>query len=266
MDDARRPDHVDAVRAMFFALLAAAGVRGLQRFVPGWPPEAFGLLQQSLFFAVPLLYSAAVRLPPLRASGFIRLPLRQAVLVLLGSFGTMWLLQGLNELQPPLLEWLGLGKEVRREKELLVQGLRSAQAGGTLFAAVLYGVVSPLCEETLFRGLVFRGLARRSGPLLPLVLTTVLFAAMHGTWVQFALMLVLGFYFGLLRWLTGSLWAGILAHAANNFAVLILSAQYGPEVDAIRGPWWVYPLSAIVFAGAMMLLALDRRERGATST
>jgi membrane protease YdiL (CAAX protease family) len=265
MNDPRRPDHVDAVRAMFFALLAASGVQGLVQLLPGWPSEAFRLLLQGVFFAVPLLYAAAVRLPPLEASGFVRLPLRQAALVLLASFGTMWLLQGLNELQPPFLEWLGLGKAVRREKEFLLQGLKSAQDGGTLFTALLYGVVSPLCEETLFRGLVFRGLAQRSGPLLPLALTTVLFAAIHGTWVQFALMFVLGLYFGVLRWLTGSLWAGILAHAANNFAVLILSARYGPDMDAIRGPWWVYPLSAIVFAGAMLLLVLDRRGKAVTS-
>jgi len=261
MNETRRPDHVDAARAMFLALLAALGVQGLLRLWPGGPPGAVGLLQQAAFFGIPLLYAAATRLPPWEASGFVRLAPGRAVLVLGASFGTLWLLEGLNELQMPLLDLLGLGAEVEKERHVLSEGFRSAQEGGTLFAGLLFGVVSPVCEETLFRGLVFQGLARRFGAVGALALTSVLFAAMHGHWVQFGLMLVLGLHFGLLRWLTGSLWAGILAHASNNIAVLVLAARYGPGVENFRGPGWIYPLSAIVYLGAVLLLGLGRRER-----
>ncbi|HLF94288.1 MAG TPA: CPBP family glutamic-type intramembrane protease, partial [Planctomycetota bacterium] len=78
---------------------------------------------------------------------------------------------------------------------------------------------------------------------------------------QAPMMVLLGLYFGTLVWLTGSLWAGVIAHAANNFAVLVVTQKYGSAAAAFRAPWWMYVLSAVVFAGAMVLLAIDRRER-----
>lgn len=260
-----RPDHVDAARAMFAALVGVAVVRGVAQAVKGLPMEAFGLLQQAVFFVVPLVYARVVRLSPWSSSGFVRLPLRKAALVLLASLGTMWLLQGLNALQPPLFRWLGFENEVLQEREQLVRGLESTQEKGVAFAAFLYALVSPVCEETLFRGLVFRGFLRRFGFLFPLLFTSLIFAAMHGTLIQFALMLVLGMYFAVMVRLTGSLWAGILAHAANNGAVLALTKVYGTRLESLGGPWWMYPLSALVLAGAVALLWLDRPDRATSA-
>ncbi len=251
---------------MFFALLVPLAVWLLIALGVGWPGEVFHLVQQASFLLVPLVYARAVGLRPLETSGYVRLPLRKAALVLVASFGSMWLLQGLNELQDPILTWLGMGKKAAQERVQLARGLEVAQQQGMLLAGFIFGVVAPLCEETLFRGLVFRGFARRLGSMPTLAITSVFFAAMHGTRVQFALMLALGLYFGALVWLTGSLWAGILAHAANNIVVLILTAKYGVRMETLRGPWWIYPLSAVVFAGAMTLLALDRRGKVATSS
>lgn len=258
-----RPDHVDAARAMFVALLAVAGVRVLAQAFAGEGPGkipvwVFGLAQQAAFLLPPLAYARAAGLRPLESSGFVRLPLRKLGLVLLASLGTMWLLQGLNAAQPAIFRWLGWEEKVLAEKELLVRSLESSQEKGLLFSVLIYAVVSPLCEETLFRGLVFRGFMRRFGTMVPLLFTSLVFAAMHDTLIQFALMLALGMFFALLVRLTGSLWAGIVAHAANNGAVLILTRAFGMRLDSLDGPWFMYPLSALVLAGALLLLALDR--------
>ncbi len=256
-----RPDHVDAARAMFFALLGVGAVWGLSSVAKGVPPEGFSLLMEAGFFAIPLLYARAVKLRPLEASGFARLGLRQAALVLLASLGTMWLLHGLSVIEMQVFEWAGLGEEVRREVAQLDRQVQDLQEKGSALAVLLLVVAAPICEETLFRGLVFRGFARRFGFGVSLVLTTFFFTVLHQTRVQAPMMVLLGLYFGTLVRLTGSLWAGVIAHAANNFAVLVVTQKYGSGAAALRAPAWMYLLSAIVFAGAMILLAIDRRER-----
>lgn len=261
-----RPDHVDAARAMFLALLGVGAVWLLTAVVKGVPPEGFSLLMEAGFFAIPLLYARAVKLRPFEASGFARLGARQAALVLLASFGTMWLLHGLSVIEVRVFEWAGLGEEVRREIAQLDDQLRDLQEKGAALAVLLLVGAAPLCEEVLFRGLVFRGFARRFGFGVSLVLTTFFFTVLHQTRVQAPMMVLLGLYFGTLVRLTGSLWAGVIAHAANNLAVLVVTQKYGSAAAAFRAPWWMYALSAVVFAGAMMLLAIDRRERDKIQT
>src|SRR5262245_46859284 len=107
MKETGRPDHVDAARAMFFALLGPFFVWVFIKLGVGWPVEVFHLVQQGAFFAVPLLYAAVVGFRPLEVNGYTRLTLRKMVLVVMASFGSMWLLQGLNELQEPILTWMG---------------------------------------------------------------------------------------------------------------------------------------------------------------
>lgn len=262
-----RPDHVDAARAMVLALLAVAGVWGLSFAARGVPPEGLSLLMEAAFFSIPLLYARAVKLPPLEASGFVRLGFGKIGLVLLASLGTMWLLHGLSVIEMDLFERAGFGEEVRHEVAQLDRQLEAVRDKGLWLAALLLCVAAPLCEETLFRGLVFRGFTRRFGVGVSLVFTTFFFTILHQTRVQAPMMILLGLYFGMLVRLTGSLWAGVIAHAANNSAVLIVTQKYGSAAASLRAPWWMYVLSAVVFVGAMTLLAIDRRgeARGASA-
>ncbi|ATB38736.1 CAAX amino terminal protease family protein [Cystobacter fuscus] len=79
------------------------------------------------------------------------------------------------------------------------------------------GIGAPLCEEFFFRGVFFRGLLARGGPpWRALFFSAALFSAFHLDRMGFVSRLELGLVFGWLLWRTGSLWPGILAHAANN--------------------------------------------------
>lgn len=76
-------------------------------------------------------------------------------------------------------------------------------------------VVAPLSEETLYRGIVFAGLAQRV-PFLPAALISgLLFAIPHGIGVL-APILVLGTGLAWIYARTGTLWAPILAHSLVN--------------------------------------------------
>lgn len=75
--------------------------------------------------------------------------------------------------------------------------------------------VAPLSEETLYRGVLFAGLAQRL-PFLPAALASgLLFAIPHGIGVL-APILVLGTGLAWIYARTGTLWAPIMAHSLVN--------------------------------------------------
>jgi len=88
-----------------------------------------------------------------------------------------------------------------------------------------FGVlVAPLVEEILFRGLLFPALARRSGAVVALVASSMLFGALHasqlaGAWAQVALIIAVGALLTLVRWWWHSLAASWLVHAGYNAAL-----------------------------------------------
>jgi membrane protease YdiL (CAAX protease family) len=98
--------------------------------------------------------------------------------------------------------------------------------------------LNPIGEEILFRGVIQRSFARRFNPVLATVVNSVLFGLMylslHGLWHDAAgfhvrlasaalavfLMACIGAVFTLCRFLSGSLWPAVAAHAAFNLTVL----------------------------------------------
>jgi membrane protease YdiL (CAAX protease family) len=253
----REPDALDAVRVVAFALLAVAGV-GL--LVQAGMDQDLGLVLQGIsFFAVPILYARMAKLSPLGANGFFRITARQAALVLLASIATLWILKGVFDLQTIIFRRLDLMERTKAEEETIVRGIDSIMRTGTFVTVGLLAVIVPLCEETLFRGILFRGLTSRFGALFATAATATLFAVFHGSLVQFVLMVFLGVYFGVLVRMTGSLWSSVIAHGLNNLAVVGLNIFYGPRVEGFIAPWWMVALSAVVFGLAMTLLSMERR-------
>jgi membrane protease YdiL (CAAX protease family) len=79
-------------------------------------------------------------------------------------------------------------------------------------------LIAPLCEEILYRGLLWGAMERRSwNRWLILVITTVVFAAAHFELLRAPLLIVIGLPMGLARMLSGRLPASIIAHQINNF-------------------------------------------------
>lgn len=255
----REPDALDAARVLALALAAMAGAIFLIKV--GAPPEAAGVFQQLAFLAAPLLYARWAGLRPFVSSGFVALPLRRLVFVLIASLGSFWLLNGLVHLQDQVIRKAGYKKEAEVQEEKIRRGIEEAQKQGAAPALALLVLIPPLCEETFFRGILFRGLAARFGAGVALASTALLFALLHQMLVQTVLMVFLGCYFGLLVYLTGSLWSSILAHGVNNAAVLALMWIYKGKLPEFTAPWWMYVLSGLVFALGMTMLVLDRRTK-----
>lgn len=97
----------------------------------------------------------------------------------------------------------------------------------TLFFAVL--LISPVYEEMLFRGVLWRAMEYwRWNRWVILVVTTVLFSLAHFELLRTPLLVVITLPIALARLITGNLLASIVAHQTNNFlpaVVLLLSTQ-----------------------------------------
>jgi len=113
---------------------------------------------------------------------------------------------------------------------------------------ILLVLVAPLTEELLFRGIMLRGLLSRYRPAVAVVLTAVLFAALHLNPWQFISPLFLGIAFGWFYLRSGSVGLCVLAHAYSNGLLIVLSllplnipGLIGTPDSATVAfqPWWV---------------------------
>ncbi|MDE6712264.1 MAG: CPBP family intramembrane metalloprotease [Lachnospiraceae bacterium] len=91
---------------------------------------------------------------------------------------------------------------------------------GKLFFFV--GLLAPVCEEIVFRGILYTGFRKNGTPMQAILWTAVLFGLFHMNLNQMVYAAVLGFAFGLLREATGNIWAGIIGHISlNSYSVLM---------------------------------------------
>lgn len=125
----------------------------------------------------------------------------------------------------------------------------SAQAGRVSLplGILIYGVLSPLAEETVFRGITLQRLyllchenkSRKTAFLLAAGLSSLLFGVYHGSLVQGVYAAAMGFLLCLFLALGGNLFGVIVLHGGANVMTLFLS-----QAGAFRSA------SASVMAGA----------------
>ena len=133
----------------------------------------------------------------------------------------------------------------------LIDGVPSALI--VLLAVVL---VPALCEEALFRGLVFTGLRYHHGPGTAIVGSAFLFAAAHLNPWQFPALFLLGLFLsGLVHW-THSIYPAILGHAANNaLSVLAVNVRAQTGVDLL-GAVEPVPVPLVLAAGVALIVGI----------
>ena len=112
------------------------------------------------------------------------------------------------------LEWL---TGVKLADQPLVELLRSDIGFGTKVLVALPAILeAPILEELVFRGVVFRGLARSMPPWGAIALSGFVFALVHVNAATFIPLWMLGAAFAWLYWRTGTLLAPIAAHFLFN--------------------------------------------------
>ncbi|WP_437677679.1 ABC transporter permease subunit/CPBP intramembrane protease [Sorangium sp. So ce131] len=218
---------------------SAASVLGLGRRAGGVPSAGFSLAAfagvQVLFFYGSLLIDRASVAAQVAASqlGFFLLPTLSLVLgfgyspretlglrpvSVRGLCGAVLVgVSGWAALGGTVLRWFPAPEPLARELgELVLLGGKPY-----LVVLLLVAVTPAVCEELLFRGLVYAGL-RRAGPAAAIVVSALLFGLAHGSVHRLLPTFLLGLALGYTRHRTGSVLAGAVLHALSNGVVVSL--------------------------------------------
>jgi|GEM_PF-3489416 len=123
-----------------------------------------------------------------------------------------------------LVRWLAPSIEMGSIETL--EGIIQGQGWLGLLALVSSVLLAPVGEELIFRGVVYRGILNSFTPIKAIIWSGIAFALYHIDPVHVAAVLLMGVWFGWLRWYTGSIIPCILAHVTNN-AVWVLEARWG---------------------------------------
>ncbi|MEO5683392.1 MAG: CPBP family intramembrane glutamic endopeptidase [Chitinophagaceae bacterium] len=122
-----------------------------------------------------------------------------------------------------------------------------------IFSLVVMALLPAVFEETLFRGALQQVLiAWFKKPVVAIVITSILFSAMHISWFGFLPRFALGMVLGLLFYYSRSLWLSMLAHFLNNALAVTymyyLTTHNKPVKDAMddSSPIWMAVPAIIV--------------------
>jgi len=99
--------------------------------------------------------------------------------------------------------------------------LSAVGAGAAVWVILLAVVAAPLCEELIFRGMIFRGLRKGYGRWLSILAGAFLFAVVHPP-ISFVPVFALGIFAALAFEYSDAVWSGMLVHASYNAAVLLM--------------------------------------------
>lgn len=95
------------------------------------------------------------------------------------------------------------------------------------------GIVVPIAEELIFRGLIFRRLLDDMRPGWAIGISAFLFGAYHGNMLQFLYAGILGACFAYCYYRLESLWASVLLHMGANCWSVILT-QLAAKGTSVR--------------------------------
>ncbi len=125
---------------------------------------------------------------------------------------------------------------------------------------ILYGAVSPLAEELVFRGLIYRRMKRCLKTRQAVLLCGLLFGAYHGNLVQGIYGCVLGVAITAAYEWYGGMWAPVLFHGAANVGVFAVS--YDAERFRKMATPYACALWLAIAVGAAGVLLFWSRKKG----
>ena len=181
------------------------------------------------FVMPPLFYAALVKEKPLDYLGFKKMP----VIALLGVVA-MFTVLPFNSL---VTEWnesftlpesmAGLEEYFRMVQDmaddLMKKFLDVETVGGLVTNILMIAALAAIGEELLFRSVIQPFMIRICrNAFVGILVTSVLFSAMHFEFYGFIPRIILGIMLGYMFYITGSIWSSMLMHFVNNATIVVL--------------------------------------------
>ncbi|MEJ7589751.1 MAG: CPBP family intramembrane glutamic endopeptidase, partial [Ferruginibacter sp.] len=226
------------------------------------------------FFIPPVIYGLLCHQKP-----FVHLGLKKTidwrsagvvVMIMVAALPMVSALQELTELYPWSKAALAKFKLAEDEYNKAVAIMaKMDDFGDYLLSVFVIALLPAIFEETLFRGGIQNLLARWfKTPLLAIVITAIVFSAVHGSYLGFLSRFALGFLLGWIYHRTGNLWLSIIGHFLNNavgVTALYLTSKPGSKTENSvleqTLPLWTGLVSiAIVYALFMLFEKVSKNE------
>lgn len=99
---------------------------------------------------------------------------------------------------------------------------------------ILYGIVSPVAEEIVFRGIVYNRMRRQYSLWISLLGSSMLFGLYHGNIVQAVYGFLLGLLIAVMYEKYGSFLVPVILHGAANIAVYIVTSNHAVQIVGLK--------------------------------
>lgn len=227
-------------------------------------------LASFIVFCTPALILAKVVDPkPMQWLGFNRvMQLKQLLMVFLIAFTGLILSGALGELNqhiPLPAKWLAMAKEFEdKYKQSMLAMVAMKSVWDYLFALLAMAAAPAFFEEILFRGgfqQIFIGWTKNA--FLGILITSILFSAIHFSFFGFLPRTALGMILGYVFYYSRNIWMNIAMHFIYNGIIvtqLYFAGLKGKSVEKTMDenmPLW---LGVIAVTGVWVLLQMFRKE------
>jgi uncharacterized protein len=150
-----------------------------------------------------------------------------AIVCIVFAFPVVFWLGWLNE-HINLPEWMSsLEKDTSAQMEAF---LKVNNTFDIIINIIIIALLPAFCEEIFFRGALQRVMIHvTKSPWAGIIITAILFSALHLQFLGFLPRLFMGVVLGALYWYSGSLWTCVAAHFVYN-AVQVVAVAYAPKL------------------------------------
>ena len=186
-------------------------------------------------------------------------------LIMLCSMPLISALQDLNKMIPIPSHWKATFDRMEKKYSEQIEIIAQVKNWGQYIVSLIVIAFLPaVFEETFFRGALQNMLVRWwKSPWAAIIVTSILFSAIHLSWYGFMARAALGILLGAIFYYTKSLWLSIAAHFINNatyVTIMFALSRSGKPIDPNSAephiPMWAGLISlAIVF---LLLVSLIR--------
>jgi len=128
------------------------------------------------------------------------------------------------------------------------------------FTFLSAGVVGPILEEIMFRGLIFGELRKIMPIKIALVVQALLFGVYHIDLIQGTYAAIIGLFLGFVYYRTGSMIAPTVVHMAVNLFSFVMNAFFpAPVVEANWGLILLVGVLCFILSGVYILISRNFR-------
>ena len=123
---------------------------------------------------------------------------------------------------------------------------------------LLFGVVSPLAEEIVFRGVMYNRLKKYFPVWIAILTSAVLFGGYHGNLVQGIYGFLLGIVIAWLYEVAGKFRIPVMFHAFANISVFLMT--YDSDITAAINTWINFLIFAIISISTLFFIKMRKKN------